>query len=95
VHLYGEPAEHTFREAGVKFLAENLHKRTIERDVRTLKVLDPFIGSLPLKQVHLSGTSQRAEIRPFVRQVVVGSIDRDYTRKKAQTIGGTDCWLSC
>src|SRR5258708_3528926 len=52
VHLYGEPAEHTFREAGVKFLKENQHKKTIARDVRTLKVLDPFIGSLPLKQVH-------------------------------------------
>jgi hypothetical protein len=38
VHLYGEPAEHTFREAGLKFLAENQHKRTIECDVRTLKV---------------------------------------------------------
>jgi hypothetical protein len=36
-HLYGEPAEHTFREAGVKFLAENQHKRSVERDVRALK----------------------------------------------------------
>jgi hypothetical protein len=51
-HLYGEPAEHTFREAGVKFLAENQHKKSIERDVRALKVLDPFIGSLPLKRIH-------------------------------------------
>jgi integrase len=60
-HLYGEPKEHTFREAGVKFLKENQHKRTIERDVRTLKVLDPFIGSLPLKQVH-QGT-----LEPYIR----------------------------
>lgn len=52
VHLYGESREHTFREAGVKFFKENQHKRTIERDVRTLKVLDPFVGSLPLKLVH-------------------------------------------
>jgi hypothetical protein len=51
-HLYGEPGEHTFREAGVKFLAENQHKRSIERDVRALNVLDPFIGSLPLTRVH-------------------------------------------
>ena len=61
VHLYGEPAEHTFREAGVKFLKENQHKRSIERDVRALKLLDPFIGSLALKRVH-QGT-----LEPFIR----------------------------
>jgi hypothetical protein len=60
-HLYGERGEHTFREAGVKFLAENQHKRSIERDVRALKVLDPFIGSLPLTRIH-QGT-----IEPFIR----------------------------
>ena len=51
-HLYGEAPEHMFREAGVKFLAENQHKRSIERDVRALKALDPFIGALPLKRIH-------------------------------------------
>lgn len=61
VHLYGEPAEHIFREAAVKFLAENQHKRSIERDARALKVLDPFIGSLPLKRVH-QGT-----LEPYIR----------------------------
>jgi integrase len=71
VHLYGEPAEHTFREAGVKFLKENQHKKTIERDVRTLKVLDPFIGSLPLKQVH-QGT-----LEPYIQ----------WRRKKGQVAG--------
>jgi integrase len=76
VHLYGEPAEHTFREAGVKFLKENQHKKTIERDVRTLKVLDPFIASLPLKQVH-QGT-----LEPYIqwrlgRGQVAGTINRE------------------
>jgi integrase len=75
-HLYGEPREHTFREAGVKFLAENQHKRSIERDVRALKVLDPFIGSLPLTRIH-QGT-----IEPFIRWRrergnVGGTINRD------------------
>jgi integrase len=71
VHLYGEPAEHTFREAGLKFLAENQHKKTIERDVRTLKILDPFIGSLPLKHVH-QGT-----LEPYIQ----------WRRKKGQVAG--------
>ena len=60
-HLYGEPPEHTFREAAVKFLAENQHKRSIERDVRAVKALDPFIGSLPLTRIH-QGT-----LDPFIR----------------------------
>jgi len=75
-HLYGEPKEHTFREAGVKFLAENQHKRSIERDVRALKTLDPFIGALPLKRIH-HGT-----LEPFIRWRrekgnVGGTINRD------------------
>jgi integrase len=61
VHPYGEPRKYTFRQAGAKFLAENQHKRTIERDVRALKVLDPFIGSLLLKRVH-QGT-----LDPYIR----------------------------
>jgi hypothetical protein len=61
VHLYGEPREYTFRQAGVKFLAENQHKRSLERDRRALKALDPFIGSLPLKRVH-QGT-----LEPYIR----------------------------
>ena len=50
VHLYGEPMEHTFREAGVKFLKENQHKRSIERDVRALKALEPFIGQAGVRR---------------------------------------------
>src|ERR1700674_734831 len=60
-HLYGEPREYTFRQAAAKFLAENQHKRSIERDVRSIKVLDPFIGSLPLRRVH-QGT-----LEPYIR----------------------------
>jgi len=52
VHLFGEPSEHSFREAAAKFVAENQHKRSLERDQRALAVLDPFIGALPLQRVH-------------------------------------------
>src|SRR5882762_9067636 len=46
VHFFGEPCEHSFREAATKFLAENQHKRSLERDRRALAVLDPSILSL-------------------------------------------------
>jgi integrase len=52
VHLFGEQCEHSFREAAAKFLAENPHKRSLERDERALAFLDPFIGGLPLQRVH-------------------------------------------
>src|SRR5580704_5093504 len=48
LHVYGR----TFLEAGVKFAAESGHLRGLERDKRALKLLYPFIGSLPLQQVH-------------------------------------------
>src|SRR5258705_13966022 len=54
VHLYGEQREHTFKEAADKFLAENGHKRSLERDRRALAMLDPFIGLLPLRRVHMT-----------------------------------------
>jgi hypothetical protein len=55
--LYGLRPERTFRAAATKYLTENLHKRSIHNDVLHLKHLDPFIGSLMLRQVHV-GTLQ-------------------------------------
>jgi integrase len=52
IHLFGESPEHDFREAAVKFLAENPQKRSLDRDRRAIAILDPFIGSLPLQRIH-------------------------------------------
>ena len=41
-----------FREAGAKFLVENTHLSTIGDIALTLKQLDPYIGHLPLKNIH-------------------------------------------
>jgi hypothetical protein len=51
--LYGVRPDHTFRAAATKFLAENQHKKRIDDDAIQLKQLDPFIGGLLLKHVHL------------------------------------------
>jgi integrase len=56
--MYGLRQDHTFRAAATKFLVENQHKRTIKGDALLLKRLDPFIGHLVLKQVHM-GSLQR------------------------------------
>lgn len=41
----------TFREAGVKFI-EGADKRSLDRDIASLEKLDPYIGDLPLANVH-------------------------------------------
>ncbi|MBB6095642.1 integrase [Povalibacter uvarum] len=55
--LFGVRPDRTFRVAATKFLKENQHKRTIDNDAMHLKRLDPFIGHLWLRQVHM-GTLQ-------------------------------------
>ena len=58
--LYGARPDRTFRAAATKFLNENQHKRSIDDDALHLAKLDPFIGSLFLKQVHLDS------VQPFI-----------------------------
>ncbi len=55
--LFGLREDRTFRAAATKFLEENAHKRSTQDDAMHLKQLDPYIGALPLRQVHL-GTLQ-------------------------------------
>jgi integrase len=56
--LYGIRPDRTFRAAATKYLQENQHKKRIGDDASQLKMLDPYIGGLELKQVHL-GTLQK------------------------------------
>ena len=51
--IYGVRLDRTFRAAATRFLEENQHKRTIREDARLLNWLDPVIGDLALKQVHM------------------------------------------
>ncbi len=51
--VYGLRTDRTFRAAATKYLAENQHKRSIHNDALHLRHLDPFIGELALKQVHM------------------------------------------
>jgi integrase len=55
--IYGERPKRLFRDAGERYLRENQHKRRIYIDELHLKQLDPFIGDLDLRMVHM-GTLQ-------------------------------------
>jgi integrase len=54
--VYGVRPKRTFRKAATKYFSEAT-KSTIERDAKVLKVLDEFVGDLPLEAVHM-GTLQ-------------------------------------
>ena len=76
VRLFGARRDWIFREAATKYLSENSHKRSLERDARALTVLDPFIGELPGRRVH------HDTLQPFVRArlkagISPGTINRD------------------
>ncbi|HXQ21990.1 MAG TPA: tyrosine-type recombinase/integrase [Candidatus Acidoferrales bacterium] len=50
--VFGIRTDHTFRGAATKLLNENQHLRRIRDTALQLRQLDPFIGSLLLRQVH-------------------------------------------
>lgn len=58
--IYGERPTRTFRQAATKYLIENQHKKRIADEALHLQQLDPFIGDLDLRAVHI-GTLQ-----PFI-----------------------------
>jgi integrase len=58
--LYGLREPRMFRAAATKFLQDYDHKKRIGDDAMHLGQLDPFIGSLELKQVHMES------LQPFI-----------------------------
>ena len=61
--IYGVRPKRIFREAAMKFLMENQHKRSRRMDALAVKVLDPFIGDLPLESVHIGTLQPYVEAR--------------------------------
>jgi integrase len=51
--VFGIRPKRIFREAAVKFIQENSHKATICTDVRIIKILDKYIGTMPLETIHM------------------------------------------
>lgn len=55
--LHGLCPHRTFRAVATKYLQDHASKKSIKDDAVQLKRLDPFIGELELRQVHM-GTLQ-------------------------------------
>lgn len=50
--IFGVRPRRLWREAATKYLCENTHKASIGDDARHLAALEPFIGDLPIEEVH-------------------------------------------
>ena len=57
---FGARREFTFREAAIRYMEENMHLSSIANIASYIEKLDPFIGHLPINQIH-SGT-----LKPFI-----------------------------
>jgi integrase len=55
--IYGERRQYTFIEAATKYLKEE-KKKSLSRDAVTLKAAMPFLGDMPLEQIHM-GTLEK------------------------------------
>ena len=56
--VFGLRADHTFRASATKFLNENRHQRRIRDSASQLKQLDPFIGTMLLRQVNIGSLQE-------------------------------------
>lgn len=74
--VYGERRERTFDEAAARFIEEYGHKRSIDRDIDTLKAVMPYIGESALQKIHA------ASLDRFIRDrkaagISAGTLNRD------------------
>lgn len=58
--VYGVRPSRTFEQAAAKFVLENQHKRSLDKDIGLLKQLMPWIGHVPLERLH------RGVLQPYV-----------------------------
>jgi integrase len=77
--LFGTREARTFRAAATKYLQDYNYKRRIRDDAMHLRMLDPFIGALELRQVHMGS------LQAFIAQ-------RRRDRVKTQTLNAS---LAC
>lgn len=76
VAVYGERRERTFDEAAARFIEEYGHKRSLDRDIDTLKAVMPYIGDLALKNIHSASLDQYIRDRK-ADGISAGTLNRD------------------
>ena len=76
VKVYGERLDRTFNQAAARYVDEYGHKKSLDRDIATLKAIMPYIGEVALLKIH-SGT-----LDDFIKDrkksgISAGTLNRD------------------
>ncbi|MFI3121684.1 MAG: integrase [Methylococcaceae bacterium] len=74
--VYGDRIERTFDTAAARFIEEFDHKRSIDRDIDTLKVVMPYIGEMALCKIH-SGSFDKFIKDRKQNRITSGTLNRD------------------
>lgn len=83
--VFGIRPVRIFREAATRFLEENTHLATLRTYPFHLKEPDPYIGELPLYQVHM-GTLQTLETRKILLGHQNGNITTHYSAPELEEL---------
>lgn len=75
VHVFGERPTVTFRDAAVKYAKDRKDKRSIERDLQSFELLEPFIGDMDIRFIHMGTLREFIEDRQ--EEVKNSTINRD------------------
>ena len=75
--IFGVRPPRTFEQAAAKFVLENQHKRSLDRDIGLLKNLMPWIGQTEIDRLHMGS------LQPWLEQrrrdgVSVGTINHGF-----------------
>jgi integrase len=74
--IYGDRIERTFDDAAARYVEEYDHKRSIERDIATLKAIMPYLGEVELRKIH-AGSLERYIKDRKAAGIQAGTLNRD------------------
>lgn len=74
--VYGERIDRTFNEAAARFVDEYGHKRSLDRDISTLKAVMPYIGDMWLSKIHAGVLDSFIKDRKTA-EISAGTLNRD------------------
>ena len=76
VKVYGERIERTFDEASARYIDEYSHKRSLDRDIVSLKAVMPYIGDMELRRIHSGVLDEFIKTRKKAG-IKAGTLNRD------------------
>jgi len=89
--VYGIRPTWTFAQAAKKYLEENQHKRSLDRDVSALNAVLPHIGDLPLERIHNDSLASYKAKRSDMG-MAVGTINKELATVRRILILAARVW---